>query len=203
MIRLILFAFAALTTGCAFVPFADTETTTVSQLRAARPLLLQTDQGQTCNAVRLDEQTIATAAHCVHDQTGVTVFEEGKALYAPDPLEHPGYEISAPDTAARWDLAKLRVPVTDASTGVLAVRPADPAPVEILALTAEGELQNVSCGFLGRSGTLVELSCAVDLGWSGAPVVQNGALVGILSARGQGQTSAIAQMSDATGLSNF
>lgn len=203
MIRPILFALATLTTGCAFVPFTDTDAATVSQVRAPRPLLLQTDQGQTCNAVRLDDQTIATAAHCVHDQTGITVFEDGKALFAPDPLEHPGYEISAPDTAARWDLAKLRVPATDASTGVLAVRPADPAPVEILALTPEGELQSVPCGFLGRSGALVELSCTVNLGWSGAPVVQNGALVGILSARGQGQTAAIAQMSDATGLSNF
>lgn len=203
MIRPISFAIATLTTGCAFVPFTDTQATVASQLRAPRPLLLQTDQGQTCNAVRLDNQTIATAAHCVHDQTGTTIFEDGKALFAPDPLEHPGYEVSAPETAARWDLAKLRIPATDASTDILAIRPADPAPVEILALTPEGELQSVPCGFLGRSGTLVELSCTVNLGWSGAPVVQNGALVGILSARGQGQTAAIAQMSDATGLSNF
>lgn len=167
------------------------------------PVLLQSDTGTICNAVRLNAGTVATAAHCLEGGTSFRLSEDGFVLPVTAPAVHPAYALADLQSAAGFDLAKLGAAAPSGQGGQVAIRPVDAGPVDILALTQTGTLRVVRCQYLGRSGTLVELGCAVDLGWSGAPVVQNGALVGILSARGRSGQADIVQMADATYLKGF
>lgn len=167
------------------------------------PVLLQSDTGTVCNAVRLTADTVATAAHCLEGSASFSLTEAGFVLPVTSPVVHPAYALADLQNAAGFDLAKLAVAAPLGDGGQVVIRPVDPGPVDIVALTQSGALRVVRCQYLGRSGTLVELGCAVDLGWSGAPVVQNGALVGILSARGRSGQAAIVQMADATVLQSF
>lgn len=167
------------------------------------PLRVETAGGNLCNGVRIDADTVATAAHCVSDGTTVTVVERGVARVVATVTPHPGHSVLPAAQAGGVDLARLTLASPDGRMGAVAVRPIQPRAVEIRVLTRAGELRDIPCGFLGQSGRLVELSCAVGLGWSSAPVVQDGALVGILSARGRVRSVDIVQMADAMGLLSF
>lgn len=172
--------------------------------RAPAPLLIETGGGTLCNGVRLDPDTVATAAHCLADGTGITLRDGANRVRATDVVLHPAFALLSAQGAGGVDLARLSVaaPAGDAA-GRVALRPVGPGPVTILALAPDGTSRRVSCDVLGQSGRLTELACAVALGWSGAPVVQDGALVGILSARGRADGVAVAQIADATLLSTF
>ncbi|WP_333713889.1 trypsin-like serine protease [Yoonia sp.] len=167
------------------------------------PVLLQSDLGTVCNAVRLNADTVATAAHCLEEGASFTLNESGFVLPVEASRLHPAYPLADLQNAARFDLAKLSVAAPLGRGGRVVILPVEPGPVDIVAVTQAGATRIVRCQYLGRSGTLVELACAVDLGWSGAPVVQNGALVGILSARGRSDRTDIVQMTDATLLQSF
>lgn len=167
------------------------------------PVIVETTGGTVCNGVRLNARTIATAAHCVSDGTTITVLELGITRSVANDVSHPGYTVLPASQAAGVDLAKLTVGAFDARIGQVAIRPIQARPVEIRVLTRSGQYRDITCGFLGQSASLVELTCPVELGWSGAPVVQDGALVGILSARGRVQSVDIVQVADAMGLQTF
>ncbi|KQI70741.1 hypothetical protein AN191_16300 [Loktanella sp. 5RATIMAR09] len=205
MLKPAMLTFCILITGCAGLSDAKTANANANAFptRAPVPVVVATAGGTICNGVRLNGQTVATAAHCLADGTSVSVVEAGLVAPATDTLVHPGYAMVVPELAAGLDLAKLSVASQTGMIGELAIRPVEPGLIEILVLTTSGEYRQIPCGYLGRSGAMVELSCMVSLGWSGAPVVQNGALVGILSARGEVQSVDIVQMADATLLDSF
>lgn len=194
-------------TGCAFAPrFEGMPVYTSDPAPSGAepvPILIETSAGRGCNAVRIDAGTVATAAHCLQGASSVDVFEDGQVSRTASFTENPGFAIAERVVSAGADLAKLRVHAQPGGTRPVAIGEIQPGPVEIHTLTRAGARRVIPCGYLGRSGALVELSCAVDLGLSGAPVVQNGMLVGILSSRGQAQSLAIAQMADATRLYSF
>lgn len=167
------------------------------------PLSLTAAGGTSCNAVRIDGRTVATAAHCLSDGTTLRLREAGVTLATGDTLQHPAYDFRTIEDAGGFDLAKVFVASPNGVNGAVPIAPIQPGPVRILVRDAGGELREVPCTFLGRSGRLVELGCGVNLGWSGAPVVQDGALVGILSARGRGATAEVVQIADASLLESF
>lgn len=133
----------------------------------------------------------------------VTVVEGGVARTVEAVVSHPGHAVLPAAQAGGVDLARLTLTVIGPPMAQIVIRPAQPSAVEIRVVTRSGHYRDIHCGFLGRSGDLVELSCSVDLGWSGAPVVQDGALVGILSARGRIRSVDIAQVADAMRLRTF
>ena len=168
------------------------------------PLLVDTAGGTLCNGVRLDPETVATAAHCLADGTAASLREGGSRTRVRAAVPHPAFALLSTQGAGGVDLARLFAAAPDGDdAGRVALRAIGPGPVTILALTPDGVPRRVSCDVLGRSGRMTEVSCAVALGWSGAPVVQDGALVGILSARGRAGGVAVAQVADATLLSTF
>ncbi|MBD3786626.1 MAG: trypsin-like peptidase domain-containing protein [Sphingomonadales bacterium] len=171
--------------------------------RPVQPEVIETAQGRRCQAVRLDDRTIATAAHCVADALRVDLLGDGAPVQARDILLHPAHDIAPLDRAAASDLAKLTLPAPVPTGARVRIAALAPGEVTILVRTGSSGTTAVACGFLGRSGPMAELSCPVALGWSGAPVVQNGALVGILSGRGRAGTLEIAQIAVATGLESF
>lgn len=186
------------------VPVAEPVPSVVAQTPLTPvPVRVETAGGKLCNGVRLDAQTVATAAHCVSDGTLVTVIEGGRARTVEAVVSHPGYAVLPAAQAGGVDLARLILPVIGPPMAQIVIRPAQPSAVEIRVVTRSGHYQDTPCGFLGQSGDLVELSCSVDLGWSGAPVVQDGALVGILGARGRIQSVDIAQVAAAMRLRTF
>lgn len=203
MLKLAMLTFCILITGCAGLSDAKTANANALPTRAPAPVLVATAGGTICNGVRLSGRTVATAAHCLADGTAVSIVEAGLVAPATDALVHPGYAMIVSKLAAGLDLAKLSVASLTGIIGEVAIRPVQPGLIEILVVTTSGEYRQIPCGYLGRSGAMVELSCKVSLGWSGAPVVQNSALVGILSARGQAQSVDIVQMADATLLDSF
>lgn len=171
--------------------------------RAVRPVVIETTDGRRCNAVRLDDHTLATAAHCVSGAQQVGLIEEGLSRGTTDILLHPAHGMGPAAQGAARDLAKLRLPA-QAPTGARVVpAPLVPGPVDILLRSQAGGVEAIPCGFVGRGNGMAELSCTVSLGWSGAPVVQQGALVGILSGRGRVGSADIAQIAEATGLNSF
>lgn len=203
MPRLAMIASCILISGCVALPDiwrASEETQPVLQ---PVPLFLETTGGTTCNGVRLDRRTVATAAHCLEEGTSIDIFEAGGVSRTADTRVHPAYDLMNTEQAAGLDLAKIFVISPVDAPGRLLIRPIEPGPVEILVVTKSGAFRRIPCSYLGRSATLVEMSCAVSLGWSGAPIVQNGALVGILSARGQDRSIDIVQMAEATRLNTF
>lgn len=167
------------------------------------PLRLETSDGRFCNGVRLDERHVATAAHCVHLGGTVTLIENGVATQADAVAVNPGFEFQPTVTAAGADLAKLTVPAPVGNSATVAIGTIQPGSAQVFALSRSGVLEETVCTYLGRSGAIVELSCLVEPGWSGAPVVQNGALVGIVSARGRGPAQSVVQMADAIRLTAF
>ena len=167
------------------------------------PLSLTTAGGTSCNGVRIDERTVATAAHCLSDGTTLRLREAGVTQVTSDTMMHPAYAFHPGDDAGGFDLAKVFVASPSGVNGAVPIAPIQPGPVRILVRDAAGELREVPCTFLGRSGRLVELGCRVNLGWSGAPVIQDGALVGVLSARGRGATVEVVQIADASLLESF
>ena len=204
MHRLILFFCVVVSlAGCdlLFGPLRETEAVPLPVLPT--PVQVRTVGGTICNGVRLDGQTIATAAHCLADETDVSIIENGSTLRATAVEIHPAYEFLAPSGAAGLDLAKIFVSAPLGLAGEVVIAPMQIGPVEIFVRDQAGEFMNIRCEYLGQSGTLTEVSCPVRLGWSGAPVVQNGALVGLLSARGQRQTAGVAQIADAMRLDSF
>lgn len=86
-------------------------------------------------------------------------------------VSHPGHAVLPAAQAGGVDLARLTLTVIGPPMAQIVIRPAQPSAVEIRVVTRSGHYRDIHCGFLGRSGDLVELSCSVDLGWSGAPVV--------------------------------
>lgn len=189
--------------GCSFLQARYRPAPVTPSVMPVLPLALTTVTGVRCNAVRLDQDTVATAAHCVADQAAVMVTELGQGAVARGVVVHPAYELTPSAVSAGVDLARLSIRAVSDETGAIPIRAIQPGAVEIRIPAEGGGYTPIPCSFLGRSGAIVELSCQVSLGWSGAPVVQDGALVGILSARGQGQTAGIAQMADATLLAFF
>lgn len=167
------------------------------------PVQVRTAGGTICNGVRIDGQTIATAAHCLAGGIDVSIIEAGSTLRATAIRIHPAYEFLDPSGAAGLDLAKIFVAAPLGMAGEVVIAPIQFGPVEIFVRDTAGEFQNIPCEYLGQSGTLTEVSCPVRLGWSGAPVVQNGALIGLLSARGQQEALGVAQIADATRLDSF
>ncbi|MCF2872060.1 S1 family peptidase [Octadecabacter sp. G9-8] len=204
MHRLFLFScIAVLLTGCGLLFGPVVEIEDVPAMVLPTPVQIRTAGGTMCNGVRLDGQTVATAAHCLADGTNVSVIE-AEATLRPSAVQiHPAYEFLDRSSAAGLDLAKIFVEAPFGAAGEVVIAPLQAGPVEILVRDSAGEFRNVRCEYLGQSGTLTEVSCLVRLGWSGAPVVQNGALVGLLSARGQRQTAGVAQIADATRLDSF
>ena len=174
-----------------------------AQVRQVLPEVIETAEGRRCHAVRLDDRTIATAAHCVAGSVRVDLIENGERIQTRDTLLHPARDLASPDRAAASDLAKLTVPASVLTSARVRIAPLAPGQVTILVRAGSSNTTAIPCGFLGRSGTMAELSCAVSLGWSGAPVVQDGALVGILSGRGRVGALDIAQIAVATGLDSF
>lgn len=199
MLKQVVICLSMLATGCGSCADVVVPVSVV----APAPVLLQSDAGTVCNAVRLNAGIVATAAHCLEGGASFTLTEGGFLLPADAPRLHPAYPLADLANVARFDLAKLSVVAPVWQVGRVVIQPVEPGPVEIVALTQGGATRVVRCQYLGRSGTLVELACAVDLGWSGAPVVQNGALVGILSARGRSGLTDIVQMTDAMYLDSF
>lgn len=191
--------FSALAAGCSSGVAVDWPL----PVAAPVPVLLQSDLGTVCNAVRLNASTVATAAHCLEEGARFTLTEGGFVLPADAPRLHPAYPLEESQKAARFDLAKLSVAAPLGWSGQVVIRPVEPGPVDIVAMTQGGATRVVRCQYLGRFGTLMELACAVDLGWSGAPVVQDRALVGILSARGRSDQTEIVQITDAIYLETF
>jgi hypothetical protein len=167
------------------------------------PLRLETDDGRACHGVRLDDRHAATAAHCVQGSATITLFENGIATLAEALVVNPGYAVQTPETAAGADLARLTAAASPGSSAPVVVGMIEPRAAQILSLAPSGAIRQTECAYLGRSGAIVELSCQVDLGWSGAPVVQDGVLVGIVSARGTGAALAVVQMADAMRLAAF
>jgi hypothetical protein len=203
MLKSAMLTFCIMITGCAELSDAKTANANALSTHAPVPVMVTTAGGTICNGVRLNGQAVATAAHCLADGTAVSIVEAGLVAPVMDTVVHPGYAMMVPELAAGLDLAELSVTSQTGITGEATIRPVQSGLIEILVVTTSGEYRQIPCGYLGRSGTMVELSCRVSLGWSGAPVVQNGALVGILSARGQAQSVDIVQMADATLLGSF
>ena len=203
MLKAAMLTFCIFITGCAELSDERIANANPLPIRVPVPVMLVTVGGTICNGVLLNGQTVATAAHCLSDGTAVSIVEAGFVAPATNTLVHPGYAMMVPELAAGLDLAKLSVASQTGILGEVAIRPVKSGLIEILVVTTSGEYRQIPCGYLGRSGAMVELSCKVSLGWSGAPVVQNGALVGILSARGRAQSVDIVQMADATLLDSF
>jgi len=204
LLRLFLIScIAVLLTGCDLLFGPWTAPDVAPPVLLPTPVEVRTAGGTICNGVRIDGQTVATAAHCLMDGTDVRIIEAGSTLRATAITIHPAYEFLDPSGAAGLDLAKISVPAPLGTVGEVVIVPVQFGPVEIFVRDTAGEFQNIRCEYLGQSGTLTEVSCPVRLGWSGAPVVQNGALVGLLSARGQQQTAGVAQIADATRLDSF
>lgn len=189
--------------GCAFLPYRFAAQSDLTVSAVIEPLRLISASGTFCNSVRLDNRTIATAAHCIEDGQALSVIEAGQEIIATQATKHPAYELTSPERSTGVDLAKLLVPAKDEILKRVPIRPLQPGPVEIRVIETNGTNLFIPCQHLGRSGTIVELSCGVSLGWSGAPVVQDGALVGILSARSSDITANIVQMADAMLLDTF
>jgi hypothetical protein len=189
--------------GCALLPAETNSARAAPPARPVLPVQITTASGTVCNAVRLDSLTVATAAHCIEDDSAVMVVEAERSLAVSSITSHPAFGLAAMAQSAGVDLARLSVMEEPELVGEVPIRAIEPGTVEIRVASPDGTYRAVPCAFLGRSGSIVELSCHVSLGWSGAPIVQNGALVGILSARGQAQTAGIAQMADARLLESF
>ena len=191
--------------ACAALPARDgpdiSGSSAVAAPRPPEPMLLRAADGTLCNAVRVGPTRAATAAHCL-EAAGPFLLETGsERIPVNDAWSNPAYAVLDPAVGAAADIAVLRL-ASDGG-GSAPVARIRPAPVMILARTPSGARESRACEFLGLAGGLIELSCEVPLGWSGAPVVQDGALVGIVSARGRGSTAGITQASDAFRIDSF
>ncbi|MGX0905394.1 hypothetical protein ACSSV8_003994 [Roseovarius sp. MBR-79] len=169
--------------------------------RPVEPLLFTSADGTVCNAVRTSPDTAATAAHCL--EATEPFFLTGSNTTEPvlGARANPAYARLDTTVGAAADLAVLRLPSDGAGRVVITM--IRPGPVVIAARDPSGRTQTKRCDYLGRAGGLVELACAIPLGWSGSPVIQDGRLVGIVSSKGRGDTSEITQMADAMRIDSF
>ena len=199
------FAVVLLLQGCGALSLPEDRAPGASQAAASsrvpEPLLLRAADGTLCNAVRIAPARAATAAHCL-EAVGPFVLEaEFGALPVLGTRTNPAYALLDPAISAAADLAVLRL--SPDMGGTVAIASIRPGPAVIHARTPSGARASRTCNFLGRAGGLVELECSVPLGWSGAPVLQDGMLVGIVSSRGRGVTSGITQMAEAVRINSF
>lgn len=194
------FIFLLALQGCVLPVIGDRDLSAPS-VRTIEPLLFRASDGTLCNAVRIGPDTAATAAHCL-DAAGPFVLSGwGPPVPVLGARANPAYGRLDTVSGAAADLAVLRLPWGGAGrVPIAAIRP---GPARIVARDPEGRIETRACGYLGRAGGLVELACQIPLGWSGAPVIQDGALVGIVSSRGQGTTRNVTQMADAFRIDSF
>ena len=190
--------------GCVLPVIGDPDRTAPADdlpPRPVQPLLFRATDGTVCNAVRTGPDTAATAAHCLDAARPFTLTGSGRSEPILSARANPAYGRLDAAMGAAADLAVLHVPFDGA--GRVVVAPIRPGPVVISARGPGGQRETRRCDYLGRAGGLVELACPIPLGWSGAPVIQDGALVGIVSSRGRGATRGITQMADAARIDSF
>jgi protease YdgD len=165
-----------------------------------------------CTGTLIGESLVLTAAHCLYDRDTRGIVEPSRVAFLAGlrggrPLAargvrraaiHPGYRF-APEAGAansRADLALLELdrPIRRTQVAPLgtAGRPAPGARVAIVSYAAgraDAPAVEDACDVLGEEAGVLVMACSVDLGSSGAPVLQvvDGRpwIVSVVSAKGE------------------
>ena len=116
------------------------------------------------------------------------MIENGVATRADAVVVNSGYAFEPTERAAGADLARLTAAGSPGRFTPVTIGAIQPGPAQVLSLSQSGVLHQTACSYLGRSG---------------APVVQNGVLVGIVSAQGSGPEHSVVQMAEAMRLASF
>lgn len=170
-------------------------------------------RGHRCHAVRMNQDFVVTAAHCVdglsHSALDVAA-EDGLLLPVMSIFRHPNYlpgRFSAQDLTG-WDVARLGV--SSGQGGAAPVLRRQVTAGEILRLDwSDGTSpRSLPCPVLGQAGPIIELDCEVSPGMSGAGLyLRDGAgadrFAGLLSGRGRDANTGIAVALHAEVITDF
>lgn len=174
----------------------------VIQTKAAVSVFwLTTPEGLRCTAFSVGQGAVVTAAHCIGASRSGTVMQgaDARAIGVGKAVINPAWAISP---TVGTDAAVLH----EKDVGAIATLPVkflnrSLAPGEVLRLITPSEGETM-CTVLGQSGPWIELSCFVEDGWSGAPLVLNDGhgvfIAGILSGRGTKGQRGLAEASHAS-----
>lgn len=189
--------------GCV-LPVGLTPLRPARQAEAAAPIRvfwMTTPEGLRCTAFSVGEGRVATAAHCIGASGSGTLTDaaSGQVIPVAGARVNPAWPISR---TIGTDAAVLQAQDAQGLAGGRAVfvsRAVMRGDVLTLVTPDSGERQ---CPVLGQSGAWIELSCRVEDGWSGAPLLfrdEDGATIaGILSGRGTEGQRNLAEVSHAS-----
>jgi hypothetical protein len=192
--------------GCVFQagqfarPVAQSEPAAQTTTKAS-VFWLTTPEGLRCVAFSVGQGRVVTAAHCIGASRSGTLTNtvDSSAIDVGRAVINPAWAMSP---RVGTDAAVLR----EEDIGAIATRPVKflnrslrPGEVLTLITPSKGEKQ---CAVLGQSGPWIELSCLVEDGWSGAPLVLKDkdelVVAGILSGRGTNGQRGLAEASQAS-----
>ncbi len=144
--------------------------------------------GGGCTAFLVAPHAALTAAHCARGPvTLLAGWHDGRARQSRGGID-PRRPALSPRIENRYRTDQVRLTVPRAFAGVAPLRPGPaPAPgsrVEIPAYPRhEAGRRTIACTVAARPGSEIVLDCPARSGMSGAPLLQGGRVVGILTNR--------------------